>query len=63
MHPILFHIGTFPVGTYGLILTIGFFLALTLAQRLGRKDGIPGRTSPIWPSRCCWRASSGPSCS
>lgn len=40
MHPILFKIGTFPVGTYGLILTVGFFLALALAQRLGRRDGI-----------------------
>lgn len=41
MHPILFRIGSFPVGTYGLILTAGFFLALVLAQRLGRRDGIP----------------------
>ncbi|NTV74966.1 MAG: prolipoprotein diacylglyceryl transferase [Holophaga sp.] len=41
MHPILFKIGSFPVGTYGLILTVGFFLALALAQRLGRGDGIP----------------------
>lgn len=42
MHPILFKIGNFPLGTYGLILVIGFFLALTLAKRLGRRDGIPG---------------------
>lgn len=41
MHPILFKIGSFPVGTYGLILTVGFFLALALAQRLARRDAIP----------------------
>jgi len=40
MHPILFKLGSFPVGTYGLILTVGFFLALYLAQTLGRRDGI-----------------------
>jgi len=40
MHPILFRIGNFPVGTYGLILTIGFFVALALAKHLGRRDGI-----------------------
>jgi phosphatidylglycerol:prolipoprotein diacylglycerol transferase len=41
MHPVLFHIGTFPIGTYGLLLTLGFFLALWLAQRLGSRAGIP----------------------
>ncbi|HLO67760.1 MAG TPA: prolipoprotein diacylglyceryl transferase [Holophaga sp.] len=42
MHPILFKLGSFPVGTYGLILTLGCFLALYLAQVLARRDGIPG---------------------
>jgi len=28
MHPILFRIGSFEVGTYGLLLTLGFFAAL-----------------------------------
>jgi phosphatidylglycerol:prolipoprotein diacylglycerol transferase len=42
MHPVLFHIGSFPIGTYGLLLAAGFFLALWLAQRLGAKAGIPG---------------------
>ena len=42
MHPILFRIGNFPVGTYGLLLTAGFFLAMGLAMRLGRADGISG---------------------
>jgi phosphatidylglycerol:prolipoprotein diacylglycerol transferase len=40
MHPILFKIGSFPIGTYGLLLTAGFFLAMLLAQRLGRLEGI-----------------------
>lgn len=41
MHPVLFRIGSFEVGTYGLLLMLGFFAALWLAQRLGRKDGLP----------------------
>lgn len=40
MHPILFKIGSFPIGTYGLLLTLGFFLALGLAMRLGRRNGV-----------------------
>jgi phosphatidylglycerol:prolipoprotein diacylglycerol transferase len=40
MHPILFSLGSFPIGTYGLLLTAGFFLALVLAQRLGRQQGL-----------------------
>ena len=40
MHPILFKIAGFPIGTYGLLLTIGFFLALALAKRQARMDGI-----------------------
>ena len=40
MHPILFRILSFEVGTYGLLLTLGFFAALWLAMRLGRRDGI-----------------------
>src|ERR1700688_1535651 len=48
MHPILFKIGSFPIGTYGLLLTAGFFLALLLAQRLGRLEGIaPGHISDL----------------
>lgn len=41
MHPVLFRIGSFEVGTYGLLLAVGFFLALGLAGRLARKDGLP----------------------
>ena len=40
MHPVLFKVGSFPVGTYGLLLAIGFFLALALAQYLGNKEGL-----------------------
>ena len=40
MFPILFKIAGFPIGTYGLLLTGGFFLALALAMRLARKDGL-----------------------
>jgi len=40
MHPILFRIGHFPIGTYGLLLALGFFLALGLAQWLARREGI-----------------------
>jgi phosphatidylglycerol:prolipoprotein diacylglycerol transferase len=40
MHPILFTVAGFPVGTYGLLLTVGFFLALALAKYLGRRDGV-----------------------
>jgi phosphatidylglycerol:prolipoprotein diacylglycerol transferase len=42
MHPTLFRIGSFPVGTYGLLLALGFFAALALARKLGAKDGLPG---------------------
>ncbi len=40
MHPVLFRIGDFEVGTYGLLLTLGFFAALWLASRLGRKNEV-----------------------
>jgi phosphatidylglycerol:prolipoprotein diacylglycerol transferase len=41
MHPVLFRIGSFEVGTYGLLLAVGFLAALWFARRLGRLDGIP----------------------
>jgi phosphatidylglycerol:prolipoprotein diacylglycerol transferase len=41
MHPILFHLGSFPVGTYGLLLAIAFFAGSWLAQRQAKLDGIP----------------------
>jgi len=42
MHPVLFRIGTFEIGTYGLILALGFFAALALAKRQAKLDGISG---------------------
>lgn len=40
MHPVLFHLGSFPVGTYGLILALAFFAGTALARRQGRLDGL-----------------------
>ncbi len=44
MHPVLFHIGSFEVGTYGLMMALAFFCALALARRQGRLDGLSGDT-------------------
>jgi phosphatidylglycerol:prolipoprotein diacylglycerol transferase len=38
MHPILFQIGDFPIGTYGLMLTLGFLAGMHLARLLGKRD-------------------------
>ena len=38
MHPVLFQIGSFPIGTYGLLLALAFFAGTALAQRQGRID-------------------------
>ncbi|HQZ82071.1 MAG TPA: prolipoprotein diacylglyceryl transferase [Pyrinomonadaceae bacterium] len=40
MYPELFHIGNFPITTYGIWLTVGMLLALFAASRLGARDGI-----------------------
>lgn len=40
MHPILFRIGSFEFGTYGVLLVLGFFAALGLARRMARRDGL-----------------------
>jgi len=40
MHPILFRIGSFEIGTYGVLLALGFLAALWLAKRLAKRDGI-----------------------
>lgn len=40
MHPILFQIGAFPIGTYGLMLTLGFLAGMVLARQLGKRDGL-----------------------
>src|SRR5690606_24597651 len=41
MYPELFHIGNFPITTYGIWLTVGMLLGLFAASRLGTRDGIP----------------------
>lgn len=41
MHPILFKIGSLPIHTYGVLLAAAFFLALALAVREAKKEGIP----------------------
>lgn len=40
MYPELFHIGNFPITTYGIWLTVGMLLGLFAASRLGARDGI-----------------------
>lgn len=42
MHPILFRIGSFPLGTYGLLLVLGFFAGMALAKKVGRRDELSG---------------------
>ena len=40
MHPVLIEIGSFPLGTYGLLLALAFFAGTALARRQGRLDGL-----------------------
>lgn len=41
MFPEIFHIGSFPINTYGVLLALAFLLALIIAARLGARDGLP----------------------
>ncbi len=41
MYPELFHLGNFPVPSYGVWLAAGMLLALFVASRLAEKDGLP----------------------
>ena len=41
MYPELFHIGSFPVNTYGVLLALAFLCALFVSARLGQRDGLP----------------------
>ena len=43
MHPVLFHIGSFAIHTYGVLVAAGFLLGLTLAGRRAQQDGIEPR--------------------
>jgi phosphatidylglycerol:prolipoprotein diacylglycerol transferase len=40
MFPELFHIGSFPINTYGVLLALAFLVALFTASRLGERDGL-----------------------
>jgi len=40
MHPVLFEIGSFPLGTYGLLLAIAFFAGTALARRQAKLDDL-----------------------
>jgi phosphatidylglycerol---prolipoprotein diacylglyceryl transferase len=41
MYPELFHIGSFPINTYGVFLAVAFLSAILIAVRLGTRDGLP----------------------
>src|SRR5262245_5641791 len=41
MFPELFHIGSFPINTYGVFLAIAFLSAILIAVRLAGNDGLP----------------------
>ncbi|MDH3494205.1 MAG: prolipoprotein diacylglyceryl transferase, partial [Acidobacteriota bacterium] len=41
MYPELFRIGDFPINTYGVMLATGLLLALVVAARLAKNDGLP----------------------
>lgn len=40
MHPILFHLGKLPIGSYGVAIVIGMLTGLSLAGRLARRRGM-----------------------
>jgi phosphatidylglycerol:prolipoprotein diacylglycerol transferase len=41
MYPEIFHIGSFPVNTYGVFLAIAFLCAILISVKLGARDGLP----------------------
>src|SRR4028119_1827179 len=41
MYPEIFHIGNFPINTYGVLLALAFLAALLVSARLGARDGVP----------------------
>lgn len=41
MYPELFHIGNFPINTYGVLLALAFLAALLIAARLAGRDHLP----------------------
>ncbi len=41
MFPELFHIGNFPINTYGVFLALAFLCAILIAVKLAARDGLP----------------------
>jgi len=41
MYPEIFHIGSFPINTYGVFLAIAFLCAILVTVRLATRDGLP----------------------
>lgn len=41
MFPEIFHIGSFPVNTYGVLLALAFLFAIIIAAKLGARDALP----------------------
>ena len=41
MYPELFHIGSFPINTYGVFLALAFLSAILLTVKLAARDGLP----------------------
>jgi len=41
MYPELFHIGSFPINTYGVFLALAFLCAILITVKLGARDGLP----------------------
>jgi phosphatidylglycerol---prolipoprotein diacylglyceryl transferase len=41
MYPELFHIGSFPINTYGVFLAVAFLSAILFTVRLAARDGLP----------------------
>jgi len=51
MHPILFHIGSYEVASYGLMLTVAFAVGILVAQRRAQARGLDGESvvdAGIW---------------
>ncbi len=42
MHPVLFHIGSYEVASYGLLLTVGFAVGILYSARRARASGLDG---------------------
>jgi phosphatidylglycerol:prolipoprotein diacylglycerol transferase len=41
MYPEIFHIGSFPINTYGIFLAVAFLCAILVTVKLAERDGLP----------------------